>query len=184
MYLCCAIFFSHQGHLRWLWPWFWCSLRLHWFMEQSVPHPRRLIQCQPADETLQKVNTRTTFLHHLLLWHITERSPLVVKRAANRVVLRSLIREDAFVMTSCSQPQLLILSLLLSEPSFSLAWTVIAVPVIINVNDHASLVWFLLFPRSTEEVIALFISIAFVGDAVKGTVKSKSEQGQSVFSIF
>ena len=27
---------------------------------------------------------------------------------------------------------------------------------------------------STEEVIALFISIAFVGDAVKGTVKSKS----------
>lgn len=34
---------------------------------------------------------------------------------------------------------------------------------------------FPLFPRSTEEVIALFISIAFVGDAVKGTVKSKSE---------
>lgn len=31
----------------------------------------------------------------------------------------------------------------------------------------------LLFSRSTEEVIALFISIAFVGDAVKGTVKSK-----------
>uniref|UniRef100_A0A8C6WET7 Solute carrier family 4 member 11 n=1 Tax=Neogobius melanostomus TaxID=47308 RepID=A0A8C6WET7_9GOBI len=30
-----------------------------------------------------------------------------------------------------------------------------------------------LFKRSTEEVIALFISIAFVGDAVKGTVKSE-----------
>uniref|UniRef100_A0AAX7V843 Bicarbonate transporter-like transmembrane domain-containing protein n=1 Tax=Astatotilapia calliptera TaxID=8154 RepID=A0AAX7V843_ASTCA len=29
-----------------------------------------------------------------------------------------------------------------------------------------------LFKRSTEEVIALFISIAFVGDAVKGTIKS------------
>lgn len=29
------------------------------------------------------------------------------------------------------------------------------------------------FSRSTEEVIALFISIAFVVDAVKGTVKSK-----------
>lgn len=29
-----------------------------------------------------------------------------------------------------------------------------------------------LFKRSTEEVIALFISIAFVGDAVKGTVKT------------
>lgn len=28
--------------------------------------------------------------------------------------------------------------------------------------------------RSTEEVIALFISIAFVVDAVKGTVKSKT----------
>lgn len=27
--------------------------------------------------------------------------------------------------------------------------------------------------RSTEEVIALFISIAFVVDAVKGTIKSK-----------
>ncbi|KAG7224797.1 hypothetical protein INR49_013510 [Caranx melampygus] len=33
-----------------------------------------------------------------------------------------------------------------------------------------------LFKRSTEEVIALFISIAFVGDAVKGTVKSESSQ--------
>lgn len=32
---------------------------------------------------------------------------------------------------------------------------------------------FLWFSRSTEEVIALFISIAFVVDAVKGTVKSK-----------
>ena len=32
--------------------------------------------------------------------------------------------------------------------------------------------------RSIEEVIALFISIAFVADAVKGTVKSKS------FSLF
>ncbi|XP_028816432.1 sodium bicarbonate transporter-like protein 11 isoform X2 [Denticeps clupeoides] len=31
-----------------------------------------------------------------------------------------------------------------------------------------------LFKRSTEEVIALFISIAFVGDAVKGTAKSKT----------
>uniref|UniRef100_A0A3Q3FJ76 Solute carrier family 4 member 11 n=1 Tax=Labrus bergylta TaxID=56723 RepID=A0A3Q3FJ76_9LABR len=31
-----------------------------------------------------------------------------------------------------------------------------------------------LFKRSTEEVIALFISVAFVGDAVKGTIKSKS----------
>uniref|UniRef100_A0A671RAD0 Sodium bicarbonate transporter-like protein 11 n=1 Tax=Sinocyclocheilus anshuiensis TaxID=1608454 RepID=A0A671RAD0_9TELE len=30
-----------------------------------------------------------------------------------------------------------------------------------------------LFKRSTEEVIALFISIAFVGDALKGTIKSK-----------
>lgn len=30
------------------------------------------------------------------------------------------------------------------------------------------------FSRSTEEVIALFISIAFVVDAVKGTVKSKT----------
>uniref|UniRef100_A0A8C4EKA2 Bicarbonate transporter-like transmembrane domain-containing protein n=1 Tax=Dicentrarchus labrax TaxID=13489 RepID=A0A8C4EKA2_DICLA len=30
-----------------------------------------------------------------------------------------------------------------------------------------------LFKRSTEEVIALFISIAFVGDAVKGTIKKK-----------
>uniref|UniRef100_A0A8C9V7C6 Solute carrier family 4 member 11 n=1 Tax=Scleropages formosus TaxID=113540 RepID=A0A8C9V7C6_SCLFO len=30
-----------------------------------------------------------------------------------------------------------------------------------------------LFKRSTEEVIALFISVAFVGDAVKGTIKSK-----------
>lgn len=28
-------------------------------------------------------------------------------------------------------------------------------------------------PSSTEEVIALFISIAFVGDAVKGTIKSE-----------
>uniref|UniRef100_A0AAQ4PZS6 Bicarbonate transporter-like transmembrane domain-containing protein n=1 Tax=Gasterosteus aculeatus aculeatus TaxID=481459 RepID=A0AAQ4PZS6_GASAC len=36
-----------------------------------------------------------------------------------------------------------------------------------------------LFKRSTEEVIALFISIAFVGDALKGTVKSKSIQGQT-----
>lgn len=38
---------------------------------------------------------------------------------------------------------------------------------------------FWLFPRSTEEVIALFISIAFVGDAVKGTVKSKLLLSQS-----
>uniref|UniRef100_A0A8C7ZZD0 Solute carrier family 4 member 11 n=1 Tax=Oryzias sinensis TaxID=183150 RepID=A0A8C7ZZD0_9TELE len=30
-----------------------------------------------------------------------------------------------------------------------------------------------LFKRSTEEVIALFISIAFVGDAIKGTIKSE-----------
>lgn len=35
--------------------------------------------------------------------------------------------------------------------------------------------WFLIHVyRSIEEVIALFISIAFVADAVKGTVKSKS----------
>lgn len=34
-------------------------------------------------------------------------------------------------------------------------------------------VMLLWFSRSTEEVIALFISIAFVVDAVKGTVKSK-----------
>lgn len=34
-------------------------------------------------------------------------------------------------------------------------------------------VMLLCFSRSTEEVIALFISIAFVVDAVKGTVKSK-----------
>uniref|UniRef100_A0AAX7VEG1 Bicarbonate transporter-like transmembrane domain-containing protein n=1 Tax=Astatotilapia calliptera TaxID=8154 RepID=A0AAX7VEG1_ASTCA len=32
-----------------------------------------------------------------------------------------------------------------------------------------------LFKRSTEEVIALFISIAFVGDAVKGTIKSDAK---------
>uniref|UniRef100_A0A4W5KHI7 Solute carrier family 4 member 11 n=1 Tax=Hucho hucho TaxID=62062 RepID=A0A4W5KHI7_9TELE len=32
-----------------------------------------------------------------------------------------------------------------------------------------------LFKRSTEEVIALFISIAFVVDALKGTIKSKEE---------
>uniref|UniRef100_A0A8C9YL65 Solute carrier family 4 member 11 n=1 Tax=Sander lucioperca TaxID=283035 RepID=A0A8C9YL65_SANLU len=36
-----------------------------------------------------------------------------------------------------------------------------------------------LFKRSTEEVIALFISIAFVGDAVKATVKSKSRQASN-----
>lgn len=35
---------------------------------------------------------------------------------------------------------------------------------------------------STEEVIALFISIAFVGDAVKGTVKSKSRIGQDTLA--
>uniref|UniRef100_A0A8C6WF05 Solute carrier family 4 member 11 n=1 Tax=Neogobius melanostomus TaxID=47308 RepID=A0A8C6WF05_9GOBI len=34
-----------------------------------------------------------------------------------------------------------------------------------------------LFKRSTEEVIALFISIAFVGDAVKGTVKTHTNNG-------
>uniref|UniRef100_A0A671WKK0 Solute carrier family 4 member 11 n=1 Tax=Sparus aurata TaxID=8175 RepID=A0A671WKK0_SPAAU len=39
-----------------------------------------------------------------------------------------------------------------------------------------------LFKRSTEEVIALFISIAFVGDAVKGTIKSKSSQGRTAFN--
>uniref|UniRef100_A0A8C8A4P8 Solute carrier family 4 member 11 n=1 Tax=Oryzias sinensis TaxID=183150 RepID=A0A8C8A4P8_9TELE len=33
-----------------------------------------------------------------------------------------------------------------------------------------------LFKRSTEEVIALFISIAFVGDAIKGTIKSESRE--------
>uniref|UniRef100_A0AAQ5Z5Q6 Bicarbonate transporter-like transmembrane domain-containing protein n=1 Tax=Amphiprion ocellaris TaxID=80972 RepID=A0AAQ5Z5Q6_AMPOC len=36
-----------------------------------------------------------------------------------------------------------------------------------------------LFKRSTEEVIALFISIAFVGDAVKGTVKSESKMANN-----
>ncbi len=55
-----CMFYSHQGHLRRLRPRLRCFLRLHRFMEQSVPHPRRLIQCQPADETLQTVNTR----HH------------------------------------------------------------------------------------------------------------------------
>uniref|UniRef100_A0A8C9YJ34 Solute carrier family 4 member 11 n=1 Tax=Sander lucioperca TaxID=283035 RepID=A0A8C9YJ34_SANLU len=40
-----------------------------------------------------------------------------------------------------------------------------------------------LFKRSTEEVIALFISIAFVGDAVKATVKSKSRQGQTTLNL-
>lgn len=61
-----CIFYSHQGHLRWLWPRLRCFLRVHRFMEQSVPHPRRFIQCQPADETLQTVNTQhhspTTFV--------------------------------------------------------------------------------------------------------------------------
>ncbi len=49
-------FLSHQGHLRWLRPRLWCFLRLHRSVEQSVPHPRRLVQCQPADETFQTVN--------------------------------------------------------------------------------------------------------------------------------
>uniref|UniRef100_A0A3Q2WQR3 Solute carrier family 4 member 11 n=1 Tax=Haplochromis burtoni TaxID=8153 RepID=A0A3Q2WQR3_HAPBU len=40
-----------------------------------------------------------------------------------------------------------------------------------------------LFKRSTEEVIALFISIAFVGDAVKGTIKSEVMSGHAE-SIF
>lgn len=47
----------------------------------------------------------------------------------------------------------------------------------------------LCFLRSTEEVIALFISIAFVVDAVKGTVKSKLLLGPyatelSVFHLY
>lgn len=48
-------------------------------------------------------------------------------------------------------------------------------------NDHTTLFTLdiLLSRSSTEEVIALFISIAFVGDALKGTVKSKSIQGQT-----
>lgn len=46
-------------------------------------------------------------------------------------------------------------------------------------SDHAMLVFLPLSPSSTEEVIALFISIAFVGDAVKGTVKSESSQGRT-----
>uniref|UniRef100_A0A667X9J4 Solute carrier family 4 member 11 n=1 Tax=Myripristis murdjan TaxID=586833 RepID=A0A667X9J4_9TELE len=41
-----------------------------------------------------------------------------------------------------------------------------------------------LFKRSTEEVIALFISIAFVVDALKGTAKSKSSQGHITFFMF
>lgn len=52
-------------------------------------------------------------------------------------------------------------------------------------DESITLSWlFLFFSRSTEEVIALFISIAFVGDAVKGTVKSKSVRGQNTFSAF
>lgn len=52
-------------------------------------------------------------------------------------------------------------------------------------DEYIRLTWlFLFFSRSTEEVIALFISIAFVGDAVKGTVKSKSVWGQNTFSAF
>ncbi|XP_059371391.1 solute carrier family 4 member 11-like isoform X3 [Carassius carassius] len=35
-----------------------------------------------------------------------------------------------------------------------------------------------LFKRSTEEVIALFISIAFVGDALKGTIKINGSTGE------
>lgn len=50
-------------------------------------------------------------------------------------------------------------------------------------NINTSFGWFSLFFRSTEEVIALFISIAFVGDAVKGTIKSKSMWGLSTRSI-
>ena len=37
---------------------------------------------------------------------------------------------------------------------------------------------------STEEVIALFISIAFVVDALKGTVKSEWSQGQTTLNMF
>lgn len=44
------------------------------------------------------------------------------------------------------------------------------------------LLLFLSSPRSTEEVIALFISIAFVVDALKGTVKSK-EEDNSIYTI-
>uniref|UniRef100_A0AAZ3R4G9 Bicarbonate transporter-like transmembrane domain-containing protein n=1 Tax=Oncorhynchus tshawytscha TaxID=74940 RepID=A0AAZ3R4G9_ONCTS len=39
-----------------------------------------------------------------------------------------------------------------------------------------------LFKRSSEEIIALFISIAFVGDSVKGTVKSESGDGGLTFT--
>uniref|UniRef100_A0AAQ5ZGY3 Bicarbonate transporter-like transmembrane domain-containing protein n=1 Tax=Amphiprion ocellaris TaxID=80972 RepID=A0AAQ5ZGY3_AMPOC len=41
-----------------------------------------------------------------------------------------------------------------------------------------------LFKRSTEEVIALFISIAFVVDAVKGTVKSKTRMTDMSLFLF
>lgn len=51
-------------------------------------------------------------------------------------------------------------------------------------NDHTMAFLFPLSPSSTEEVIALFISIAFVGDAVKGTIKSESSQGQTIFNMF
>lgn len=47
----------------------------------------------------------------------------------------------------------------------------------VGAEEHSGLSWlFLVLYRSTEEVIALFISIAFVGDAVKGTVKSKTQR--------
>lgn len=51
-------------------------------------------------------------------------------------------------------------------------------------NDACGLLLFPLSPSSTEEVIALFISIAFVGNAVKGTIKSESSQGQTTLNMF
>lgn len=75
-------------------------------MEQSVPHPRRLIQCQPADETLQKVNTQqhsqTSFV--TMTYHRQKPHSCNILYVTNRGVLTSLIRKDAFVTTSCFQP--------------------------------------------------------------------------------
>lgn len=138
-------FFSHQGHLRWLPPWFWFFLRLHRFVEQSVPHPRRLVQRQPADETLQKVkpHQQPQVAFWNLLWCVMRSSVDSCKTGGVFVWMLNLYDIKTYVVT----------------------------------DEHRGLSWlFLTFYRSTEEVIALFISIAFVGDAVKGTVKSKTER--------
>lgn len=98
-YVFLCVLFSHQGHLRRLQPWLWCFLRLHWPVEQPLPHPGGFIQCQPADETLQTVKSHNgTDGRHLLRRQTPARLEIDVTVHGD---LSSLITAEAFVYASC-----------------------------------------------------------------------------------